>query len=93
MNELVAERDALADRVRELDRLIRNHAVAAAEFQVGDVVEACCKNEWASAIVRRVGPGWSGGPMWYRVSFKNNDGSWSRVERQVFGDVRAGVVS
>lgn len=78
--ELEARVHTLEDQLITAKRELREARLAAAEFKLGDVVEASLhwgNKAWHPAIIRRVRFNWRGEPE-YEVAFQNKGGEWSK---------------
>lgn len=91
---LEGEVNRLGIALRLAEGRLREARQAAAEFHVGDVVEARRRYpkgpEWQEAVIREVHPSdYPGGQVWYTASFRRKNGEWANVLINVFSDVRA----
>ena len=69
-------------KLQTAERALRQARTEAAEFKVGDIVEAkgYARDEWRRAIIDGVSFRWSSNPS-YHVRFANKGGEWSKQVR------------
>lgn len=88
--DLEAKAKSLREQLHAVEAELANARRDAAEFSVGDEVEASRNGrDWEPAVIRVVEPQSFGD--WYKVSYRKKDGTWSRAVRYAFSNVRASV--
>lgn len=75
------------ERLNFAEGMVKKLRIEATGFEVGEVVEAATRGQWAPAIIREIEP-FTHGSVWFKVSFKKVDGEWADRVITVYSDVR-----